>query len=207
MKHPLFAAALAGLVFAAGASAVLSQQTPGTALAPVASFAAITDEAERSAALFTEMNKVVSHPRCMNCHPVDDSPRQGDSMALHNPPVQRGEGGLGVAAMRCSTCHSAENVAYSTASGSIPGHEPWALAPKSMGWIGLGPRAICEQLKDPARNGGRTLADIHEHMAEDGLVGWGWHPGEGRTPAPGTQASFGELVQAWIDTGAQCPTE
>jgi hypothetical protein len=65
--------------------------------------------------------------------------------------------------------------------------------------------AICEQIKDPARNGSRTLGQLHEHMAEDGLVGWGWQPGTGRTPAPGSQKELGELVQAWIDTGAHCP--
>ena len=36
---------------------------------------------------------------------------------------------------------------------------------------------ICEQIKDPARNGGKTLAQIQEHMAHDSLVGWGWRPG------------------------------
>ena len=32
-----------------------------------------------------------------------------------------------------------------------------------------------------------------------------WNPGLGRTPAPGTQAQLGDLIQAWIDTGAKCP--
>jgi hypothetical protein len=49
------------------------------------------------------------------------------------------------------------------------------------------------------------MAELHHHMAEDHLVGWGWNPGAGRVPAPGTQAQFGELIQAWIDTGAKCP--
>jgi hypothetical protein len=49
------------------------------------------------------------------------------------------------------------------------------------------------------------LAELHEHMAQDDLVGWGWHPGAGREPAPGTQQTFGALIQAWIDTGAACP--
>ena len=64
---------------------------------------------------------------------------------------------------------------------------------------------ICAQLKDPERNGGRSMAELHEHNAEDGLVGWGWHPGEGREPAPGSQEIFGELTKAWIDTGSACP--
>jgi hypothetical protein len=49
------------------------------------------------------------------------------------------------------------------------------------------------------------MDDLVHHMAEDSLVGWGWHPGAGRTPAPGTQAEFGALIKAWVDTGAACP--
>jgi hypothetical protein len=37
------------------------------------------------------------------------------------------------------------------------------------------------------------------------LDAWGWQPGAGRDPAPGSLALLGELVQAWIDTGALCP--
>lgn len=79
------------------------------------------------------------------------------------------------------------------------------LAPREQAWEGKSLGEICRQLKDPARNGERTLAELHEHMAEDGLVGWGWHPGEGRAPAPGSQEQLGILVKAWIDSGAACP--
>jgi hypothetical protein len=44
------------------------------------------------------------------------------------------------------------------------------------------------------------------HLAEDSLVGWGWSPGPGRQPAPGTQAEFGALIRAWAETGAHCPS-
>lgn len=174
-------------------------------LRTVDEFETIVDEGDRSVALFEEMLVVIEHPRCLNCHPVDDRPRQGDDMALHEPPVVRGDADFGAPGMRCSTCHGTENVAFETGEGSIPGHDPWHLAPLSMGWIGKTGAEICEQLKDPERNGGKTLAELQEHNAEDGLVGWGWHPGEGRSPAPGTQEIFGELTQAWIDTGAACP--
>ena len=43
------------------------------------------------------------------------------------------------------------------------------------------------------------------HMAHDSLVGWGWRPGGLREPAPGTQAQFGALIAAWIESGAACP--
>jgi hypothetical protein len=52
---------------------------------------------------------------------------------------------------------------------------------------------------------GRDLAQIHEHMAKDDLVAYGWKPGTGRAPAPGTQERLGEVIQAWIDSGAACP--
>ncbi len=74
-----------------------------------------------------------------------------------------------------------------------------------MGWVGLSVAEICAQLKDPERNGDLTLAEIEVHNATDGLVGWAWNPGKGRTPAPGSQEEFGALTKAWIETGAVCP--
>ena len=74
-----------------------------------------------------------------------------------------------------------------------------------MAWQGKTLGQICEQVKDPRRNGGKTMAQIEEHMAHDTLVGWGWMPGGTREPAPGTQAQFGALISAWIASGAACP--
>ncbi len=48
-------------------------------LAAPESFAGIADPAARSAALFVELGKVLTHPRCLNCHPSGDRPRQGDT--------------------------------------------------------------------------------------------------------------------------------
>jgi hypothetical protein len=53
--------------------------------------------------------------------------------------------------------------------------------------------------------GGRNMADLLHHLSEDTLVGWAWSPGSGRTPAPGTQAVFGEIMRAWAEAGAYCP--
>ncbi len=175
------------------------------ALAGPEQFAAIADDRQRAVQLFEEMGKVLQHPRCVNCHPKGERPLQGDGMVLHQPPVYRGVGGMGLAGMRCNTCHGQENVAYATAEGSIPGHQVWHLAPASMGWEDKSLGEICVQIKDKERNGGKTLAELQAHNAKDGLVGWGWHPGEGREPAPGDQATFGALTKAWIEAGAHCP--
>ena len=172
-------------------------------LRPPAAFAGIADRAKRSQALFVEASRVLLHARCVNCHPPDDVPRQGEASALHDPPVLRGKDDRGIPALGCATCHQDRNVEHAR----VPGAPDWHLAPPQMVWLGKSPAAICTQIKDPGRNGGRTLAMIQDHVAHDALVGWAWQPGAGRAPAPGTQAELGALVQAWIDTGAECPAE
>ncbi len=170
-------------------------------LQPVTSFATIADEAERSAALFAEAGKVLTHSRCVNCHPAGDSPHQGEAGSLHQPPVRRGYGGIGVVGMQCVTCHLDENFD----PGRVPGDPHWRLAPREMAWEGLTLGQICAQIKDRERNGDRDLKAIVKHMREDSLVGWAWAPGADRQPAPGSQQAFGELIRAWVDSGAVCP--
>lgn len=183
-------------------SDVLPQAGPHE-LRTVEAFNIITDRADRSRALFLEASRVMLHPRCANCHPDGDSPYQGTQGALHDPPVVRGPEDRGVVGMECASCHQDKNLELAR----VPGAPGWHLAPRSMAWVGRTPHQICEQLKDPSRNGGRTLAQIVEHNAHDELVGWGWKPGWDREPAPGTQESFGAIVAAWAETGAECPSE
>jgi hypothetical protein len=172
-------------------------------LLPPAAFDGIADRVERSRALFAEIGKVLSHPRCVNCHTPDETPRQGDMHAIHDPPIERGIGDRGVAGMQCTGCHQDHNLELAR----VPGAPGWHLAPVTMVWLDRTPRQICEQIKDSMRNGGRTLGQIHEHLAHDPLVGWGWSPGADRVPAPGTQAELGALALAWIDSGAECPED
>jgi hypothetical protein len=167
--------------------------------------AAPADTSARSAALFVEMGKVIQSPRCLNCHPRTDSPTQGDAMVVHNPPVTRGPTGHGATGMECATCHGPRNAAFAGGPGSVPGNPKWGLAPRALAWQGKSLHEICEQIRDPARNGGMSLAQLVRHNGSDTLVGWGWNPGAGRTPTPGTQAAFGKLTQAWVDSGAKCP--
>jgi cytochrome c5 len=178
-----------------------ASQTASNTLASPESFVAIADTGVRSAAMFTELGKVLTHPRCVNCHPAGDRPHQGDQSRLHQPPVARGVDGHGTETMRCSICHQNANFD----PGRMPGHPEWHLAPRDMAWEGKTIAEICTQIKDPARNGGRTLEDLVHHIGTDTLVGWAWHPGFGRAPAPGTQQEAGALVDGWIKTGAACP--
>ncbi|WP_019904158.1 hypothetical protein [Methylobacterium sp. 77] len=180
-----------------------SGRVPADRLAPPQSFAGIADPQARSAALFTELGKVLTSPRCVNCHPASDRPRQGDASRPHQPPVTRGADGMGSDSMRCPTCHQDRN--YDPAR--MPGHAAWHLAPREMAWEGRSLAEICAQIKDPERNGQRKLDDLIEHIGKDSLVGWAWAPGTGRKPAPGSQAEAGALVAAWVESGAACPSK
>lgn len=174
-------------------------QTNHSNLRPPSAFSSISDPGERSPAIFAEVAKVLTHPRCLNCHPAGDRPTQANDVHPHKPFVPRD--------VPCVTCHIDRNFTLHERASyqSIPGHPRWMMAPIEMAWQGKSIGEICRQLKDRDRNGGRDLALLHEHLAHDDLVAWGWQPGAGREPAPGSQALLGELIQAWIDTGAQCP--
>ena len=178
-----------------------ASDTVSSGLAAPESFSSIAEADKRSAALFTELGKVLTNPRCVNCHPAGDRPRQGDARRLHQPPVERGADGLGLESMRCSMCHQSANFD----PGRMPGHPEWHLAPREMAWEGKTLSEICLQIKDPARNGNRPLQELVHHIGSDTLVGWAWAPGFGRQPAPGTQKEAGALVEAWVKTGAVCP--
>jgi hypothetical protein len=166
-------------------------------------FASIADRAERSRAIFREATRVMLHPRCVNCHPAGDVPAQGDLGRFHDPPVVRGPENEGVPGLYCTSCHQDRNATIAR----VPGAPKWRLAPREMAWVGKTPHTLCEQLKDPARNGHRSLAQVVDHTAHDDLVGWGWAPGADRAPVPGTQAKFAALVDAWVKDGAECPPE
>jgi hypothetical protein len=206
MRQVALASAAAAVTLLLGSALTLAQTSPapqhgGATLRPAASFANIANQRDRSVALFTEIGKVLQHPRCMNCHPATERPRQSDARRLHQPVVVRGKDGHGAPGLACTTCHGKQNFD----PAGVPGDGHWALAPASMAWEGKTLSQICEQLKDQNRNGSRDLAAIVKHVTSDTLVLWAWNPGKGRQPAPGTNAQFGELMQAWADSGAACP--
>ncbi len=150
--------------------------------------------------LFEPIASVVMHPRCINCH-QDESPRQTDEKIVHRPLVVRGKDGHGAPTQPCQTCHQATN----TAEGFVPGVTTWHLAPLSMLWEGKTKAEICEQMKDPERNGGRRAGEeVIEHMKVDPLVLWAWDPGADRTMPPLTHAQFVEALEAWVRAGMPC---
>lgn len=175
------------VLLAVGGSVVAAQAQTGPA-------------GEDSLRAWARIAEVLRHPRCLNCHPSGDAPRQTDARHLHRMLVTRGPDDRGAPAMRCQTCHQTVN----TAEGRVPGAPHWQLAPRPMGWEGLGDGELCRSIKDPARNGGRSLAALVQHMTADALVQWAWNPGARAAP-PVSQFDFHEAAKRWAATGAACP--
>src|SRR6201990_2533570 len=115
----------------------------------------ITNAADRSRAIFGEVGKILTHPRCMNCHPAGNHPLQGNDQHEHMPPVWRGADGH--LETNCFGCHTERNVTLHEAASyqSIPGHPRWGLAPPSMSWEGKSLGEICRQIKGTQSKGGR----------------------------------------------------
>ena len=179
----------------------------GTALLAAAIFAAPPQpkpDAAASRAAFLQIYRVFTSPRCQNCHPAGDAPLQGDDSHVHLQYVKRGKDGHGVYGMQCDTCHQATNL---PGANMPPGNPKWALPPPElkMVFVGRSPAELCNQIKDPKRNGNRNLQALFDHIAKDDLVGWGWNPGDGRTLPPLTRPETVAQLKIWMDGGAACP--
>ena len=161
-------------------------------------------DASSSREAFLQVYKVFTSPRCQNCHPSGDSPLQGDDSHPHLQNVKRGKDGRGVYGMRCDTCHQTANL---RGEHLPPGNAKWSLpSPEhKMVFVGRTAAELCRQLKDPKQTGGRSLAQLLEHVSTDDLVGWGWNPGDGRAQPPLSRADTVAQMKLWIDGGAACP--
>ena len=161
-----------------------------------------------SDAAFNMMMDVVMHQRCINCHPNDNVPKQGYDSHPHYFGISRGPENSGFQATACTTCHQSENNEYS----GVPGAPHWSLAPSSMGWQGLGRKAVAERMLNEKLNGGKNHEELIRHMTEDELVLWAWEPGVGvngvpRELPPVSEEDFKNAVKEWFKNGAIIPSK
>src|SRR6202790_5850965 len=152
--HPALRHATVILGFAS-ATALIAVSLPARAAKP---------DANESRTAFLQVYRVLTSPRCQNCHPAGDAPLQGDDSHVHLQNVKRGADGHGVTAMRCDTCHQTVNLA---GEHMPPGDPKWALpAPEhKMVFVGRSPGELCRQIQDPKKNGGGTQEKLHEYVA------------------------------------------
>lgn len=203
MKHPILGALALCLVLPLGA------QAEGENVTIEPPEAATTEE---GLAAFARIYEVASHPRCSNCHvgadnvPMWSGPSYGDARP-HGMNVNAGDSRIGAESLPCSTCH-----AYSETLNDVPHAAPqvamaWMLAPVEAAWFGRSAPEICQQLRDPERNGGRDMMAIAEHLDHDLILHWAWNPGGGREPAPYSLQEHVNDILVWGVAGMPCPEE
>jgi cytochrome c5 len=158
-------------------------------------------------AAFETVRAVFQHPRCQNCHPAGDAPLQGEEGRPHAMNVQRGPAGRGMVGEECTTCHGPANPPSNYGLHIPPGvSDGWHMPTpeEKLVFVGVAPGALCEQIKDPARNGGKDMAALRAHL-DTPLVMWGWDPGFGRDPVSTPYATFIAAWETWAAAGAPCP--
>jgi hypothetical protein len=192
MKTPLL------MILAAAAACGHHAASPATGAPP---------SKEAGLVAFETVRAVLQHPRCQNCHPAGDTPLQGDDSHVHLQNVQRGPEGKGMIGEECTTCHGPANPPASYGLHTPPGVPDGWRMPKPeerLVFVGKSAGALCEQVKDPARNGGKDLVALRQHL-DTPLVAWGWEPGTGRAPVPTPRATFLEAWDTWARAGMPCP--
>ncbi len=206
MKKSLFPLIAAGIMLTS-ISLVTARYGPDEDLPAevTAESSEVVNIEEESEIAFNKMMDVLTHQRCINCHPNDDIPKQGEDQHPHRFGITRVNS---MTATNCNTCHQSSNNDYS----GVPGAPEWALAPDKMRWEGLSRIEIAQSMMNPENNGGRSAEDVMHHLTEHELVLWAWEPGvdaEGnpREKPPVPVDEYVSAVKKWIEMGAVIPEQ
>jgi hypothetical protein len=154
--------------------------------------------------------QVASHPRCANCHtgtsdrPMWSGPSYGKTRP-HGMNIRAGASRIGAETLMCQTCHSTSSVPQTIEHAAPRVGMSWRLAPAEAHWFGQSSVQICEQLKNPATNGGRSFMQLAEHLDHDLILHWAWAPGPGREPAPFSLQEHIDDLLTWGVAGMPCP--
>lgn len=168
---------------------------------------------EQGLTAFARIYEVASHPRCSNCHvgadnrPMWSGPSYGKSRQ-HGMNINAGESRIGAESIACSTCHTTKSSDWAAAN-QMPHAAPrvamgWQLAPVEAEWFGKSSVEVCNQLRDPERNGDRDMMALAAHLDHDLILHWAWNPGGGREPAPYSLQEHVDDILTWGVAGMPC---
>ena len=168
---------------------------------------------EQGLAAWARIYEVASHPRCSNCHvgesnrPMWSGPTYGKARP-HGMNINAGESRIGAEYIPCVTCHLTNSVGGNDAAHMAPQvAAEWQLPPVEFEWFGKSSTEVCNQLRDPERNGDRTFMDIAGHLDHDVILHWAWAPGGGRESAPYSLQEHVNDVLEWGVAGMPCTND
>lgn len=197
----LLAAGLIALSTAAHAETVINVPVDGSV------------SKEQGLAAWGRIFEVTSHPRCSNCHvgadnrPMWSGPSYGKTRP-HGMNINAGESRIGAETLACSTCHALRENGINDVPHAAPQVAMnWQLAPVEAEWFGKSSDYVCNQLRDPERNGDRSLLELAQHLDHDLILHWAWNPGGGREAAPHSLQEHIDDILAWGVAGFPCAND
>lgn len=167
---------------------------------------------EDGLAAWERIFEVASHPRCSNCHvgpdnrPMWSGPTYGEARP-HGMNINAGESRIGAEYIPCSTCHAMRDGVNDVPHAAPQVAMSWQLAPVEAAWFGKSSVEICNQLRDPERNGDRDYLALASHLDHDLILHWAWNPGGGREPAPYDLQKHVNDVLEWGVAGYPCQND
>lgn len=164
------------------------------------------------AAAWERIYDVASHPRCTNCHVGESGRPAWDDLGygkerLHGMNIVAGESRIGAESIPCRVCHISAEGANAVPHAAPQIDEAWRLPPVELAWRGKTSVEVCEQLRDPETNDGFDMAELVEHVRTSAFVSYGFTPGAGRTPAPGSPEILAQDLQIWAAAGTPCASD
>lgn len=164
---------------------------------------------DSGAAAWARIYAVASHPRCTNCHVGASGRPAWDDLGygvprLHGMNIVAGESRIGAESIPCRACHIG-----AAGDNTVPHAAPqiddaWRLPPVALAWRGKSSAEVCAQLRNPDTNDGFDMAELIEHVRTSAFVTYGFSPGTGRTPAPGSVAELARDFEIWAAAGSPC---
>ena len=164
---------------------------------------------EAGTAAWDRIYAVASHPRCTNCHVGESGRPAWDDLGyakdrVHGMNIVAGESRIGAESIPCRVCHISGEGANDVPHSAPQIDEAWRLPPVEMAWRGKSSVEVCNQLRDPEANDGFDMAELAEHVRTSAFVNYGFKPGAGRIPAPGTAEELAQHLEVWAAAGTPC---
>ena len=125
----------------------------------------------------------------------------------HGMNINAGESRIGAEYIPCSTCHAMRDGVNDVPHAAPQVAMSWQLAPVEAAWFGKSSVEICNQLRDPERNGDRDYLALASHLDHDLILHWAWNPGGGREPAPYDLQTHVNDVLEWGVAGYPCQND
>lgn len=173
---------------------------------------AFAQDADAGAAAWARIYDVASHPRCTNCHvgasgrPAWDGLGYGEER-LHGMNIVSGDSRIGAESIPCRACHIGAAGPNDVPHAAPQLDDAWRLPPVELAWRGKSSAEVCVQLRDPETNDGFDLAGLVDHVRTSAFVSYGFDPGAGRNPAPGSTETLAQDLQSWAAAGMPCEPE